>query len=85
MQGENDAGCKWYQLLSGPLVNVGMHQRVANHAVFSCRTKSSELLPACATYYCICLAYDRAQFLTMKTHLEKISELTLHRLTHFAS
>jgi hypothetical protein len=77
MQGQNNAGRKWYQLLSGSLANVGMHRSVAHHAVFSWRAKTSELLLACATHDCLCLADDRAQFITLKTRLDTIFELTL--------
>jgi hypothetical protein len=49
MQGEKYAGRKWYQLLAGSLSNLGMHRSVADHAVFTWRTKASELLLACAT------------------------------------
>jgi hypothetical protein len=45
MQGEKDAGCKWYQLLAGSLVNMGMHRSVADHTVFTWRPR----------YQCSCL------------------------------
>jgi hypothetical protein len=54
-----------------------MHWSVADHAVFSWRTKTSELLLACATDDCLCLTDDRAYFVTLKTRLENVFELTL--------
>jgi hypothetical protein len=77
MLGEKDVGCKWCQLLSASLASIGMHCSVADHAVFSWRNKTSEVFLACAMDDCLCLADDRAPFLTLKTHLEKIFELPL--------
>jgi hypothetical protein len=77
MQGEKDASRKWYQLLLGSLAKVGMHRSAAGQAVFSWRINTSELLFACATDDCRCLTDDRVQFITLRTHLENIFELTL--------
>jgi hypothetical protein len=77
MQGENDVGRRWYQLLCGDFRNVGLHCSVAGHTLFIWKEPASEMFPAVATDDYICVVDDRAQCIRLKTCLEELFELTL--------
>jgi hypothetical protein len=76
IQGEKDAGRRWYQLLCCAFRNGGLHSSVADHAVFIWKEPASEMFPAVATDYCLCLVDDRYQFIHLKKGLEELFEFT---------
>jgi hypothetical protein len=70
MQGEKDAGRRWYQLLHGALTNVGLHHSVSDHVVFTWKQDPSEMFVAIVMDDCLCVCYDRSQFLRLKQRLK---------------
>jgi hypothetical protein len=69
MQGKTDAGRLWYHLLKGAFEKIGLHRSVADHAVSVWKEHESKMFVAVATDDCLCLVYDRAQFLRLKTRM----------------
>jgi hypothetical protein len=62
MQGEKDAGRRWYQLLANAPRNVGMHRSVVDYTVFTWEDSASEMFLAVATDKCLCVCDDRSFF-----------------------
>jgi hypothetical protein len=77
MQGEKDAGRRWYQLLHGALTNVGLYHSASYHDVFTWKQDPSEMFVAIATDDCMCVCDDHSQFLCLKQRLEELFVLTL--------
>jgi hypothetical protein len=75
--GQIDAGYYWYTLLKAYLESMGLIRSASDHAVFVWKTDSIELFKALATDNFILLISSQALFLSLKTGLEKLFELTL--------
>jgi hypothetical protein len=66
MKGEKDAGYQWYELLPGSLRNIGLYRSIADHAIFTWKDPSSDMIVAIATDDCLCICNGREQFLRLK-------------------
>jgi hypothetical protein len=77
LQGQKDAGQKFYQLMHKYMKHIGLHRSISDHGVFVWKQQSSELFLALATDDCLVLCNDRSQFLDLKAKMEAMFEVTL--------
>jgi hypothetical protein len=66
LQGQKDAGQKFYQLMHKYMKHIGLHRSIYDHGVFVWKQQSSEFFLVLATDDCLVLCDDWSQFLDLK-------------------
>jgi hypothetical protein len=77
VQGQKDAGQKFYQLISRYLRNIGLDRSISYHGVFIWKQESYEFFLALAMDDCLVICDNRSQFLDLKAKMEDMFEVTL--------
>jgi hypothetical protein len=77
IQGTKDAGQRWYKLLSGFLLALGLIRCSCDHGIFIWRLPTETCYLALETDNLLFISKTRSPFLRLKTELEKLFDLTV--------
>ncbi len=77
IQGTKDAGQRWYKLLSGFLLALGLIRCSCDHGIFIWRLPTETCYLALETDDLLFISTTRSPFLRLKTELEKLFDLTV--------